>query len=106
MFGIPIRNPTNLIINIAATTTTIPIMPVIIFLRALSSACLSPPAVIIPIAPIKKTKTNQIMAIIVIRPTVDEMNLENIPTEPEASLFSRPSVPNPLKVPKFTSAVR
>lgn len=78
MSGIPSKNPINLIINIEAMITTNPIMPVVIFFLALSSDCLSPPDVTMPIAPVMNEKINQMIPMIVIRPIAEDMNVLKI----------------------------
>ncbi len=98
----PIRAPISLIIKIAVIVTTKPTIPVVIFFLALSSAFLSPPDARIPMAPVMKEKTNQIMAIIVMSPTVEEMNLLNISMPlpvPLAAPLGAPSGPKPVKLP-------
>ena len=75
----PKKNPTKSITNVAIITTTRPMSPVEIFFLAFSSAPLSLPDEIIPIAPVIKTKINQMMATIVITPIMDVMKLANVP---------------------------
>ena len=62
-----------------------------------SKEFLSPPEDIIPTAPIKKIKINQIIAIIVIRPIAEERKLTK--TETPSCPPSNPRGPNPLKPP-------
>lgn len=97
----PRRKPINRMIKIAIIVTTNPITPLTIFFLELSIAALSPPAVIIPIAPKIKVKTNQIMAMMVIRPIAEEMKLANVPI---AFSPGFPSGPNPLRGPKLSCA--
>lgn len=75
---------------------TRPIIPEEIFFLAASSADLSPPEVMILTAPAMTKKINQIMAIIVIRPIAEDINMEKMFIDSVASLPSKPRGPNPL----------
>lgn len=95
--SIPSKKPISLIINIARIVTTKPTIPVVIFFLALSKPFLSPPEVIIPIAPVINENTNQIMAIKVMSPTAEEMKVLKI-SIPLPTLF--PKGPMPWNTPK------
>ncbi len=102
MFGIPRRVPIKLIINMAAIITTRPISPLVILFWADSRAALSPPELIIPIAPERNTKINQIKATMVKSPMVLEMNLLKVEI-PLPDGF--PRGPIPLKPPGGASGM-
>jgi len=87
-----------LIINIDAIVTTKPIIPVVIFFLAVSNAALSPPAFMMPIAPIIKTKINHRIATTVISPIVEEINLLKVETAFSFDVIF-PKGPNPVNPP-------
>lgn len=87
--------PAKLIANIAEITITNPIIPVVKRFLASSRAPLSPPEAIIDIAPVKKRKTNQMAAIIVINPIALVTNLLNIFGALFATSPSSPKAPLP-----------
>ena len=60
-------------INKAKIVTRRPIKPDVIFFLAASRACLSPPEAIMLIAPVTRLIINQIIAIKVINPMVEEI---------------------------------
>jgi len=81
---IPNIVPIRLAINNPEMTITSPMNPVVIFFCALDTACLSPPALIIPIAPVIKRKINHIpAAIVIIAITVETSLLMLSPAVPE-----------------------
>lgn len=95
----PIRVPISSIMNIAAITITRPAIPVVILPLASATFALSPPEVIIAIAPEMSTKVNQIAATIVNIPIVFERKVLKRVGASLAALPSRPSGPIPSKKP-------
>lgn len=97
-----IETPKNVSISFtiakAENNITIPTRALVILPLALSKACLSPPELIIPTAPVRNVKINQIIATIVIVPITVEMMEEK-----REMLFSPgfPKIPIPLKKPPF-----
>lgn len=89
----PIKLPRRSIIKIEEMSTTSPIMPVVIFVLASDTFCLSPPEEIIEIAPVMKRKTNQIVPIIVIMPIAAETKPANVMRLALEALPSRPRGP-------------
>jgi len=91
----PIKDPNNLIIMTEKIVTTKPIKPLEIFFFEDSKELLSPPEVIIPIAPVIKVNTNQIIATRVNIPIVKEITVAKMLGASVGALPSSPSGPNP-----------